>query len=174
LAKALPNLKISRIIVPAAEYIPKINTMAAANERLELWGFGGNYLDDWALKLPQSLDSYITGDKWDIANYFLPGLSKIYNIKGHQYGLPQLTCYGPNVFYNKDLYDAAGLKHPPLVYTDTTWNQDQLVSDATKLTKNYGAPDATYGLSVAIWDRMTSLSYLWGGDTWIPSHYTDY
>ena len=174
LAKALPNVKITRIIVPGAEYIPKINTMAAANESLEIWGFGGNYFDYWARKLPQSLDSYVSGDKWDIKGYFLPGLPEIYTIKGHLYGLPQLTCYGSNVVYNKDLYDAAGLKHPPLDYTDTSWNMDRVLSDAVKLTKNYGAPDATYGMSMAIWDRMTSLSYLWGGDSWLPEHYSGF
>jgi multiple sugar transport system substrate-binding protein len=174
LKAALPDVKVSRIIVPAAEYIPKINTMAAANESLEIWGFGGNYFDYWARKLPQSLDSYVSGDKWDVKNYFLPGLSDIYTVKGHLYGLPQLTCYGSNVVYNKDLYDAAGLKHPPLDYNDTTWNMDRLLSDAQKLTKNYGAPDATYGISMAIWDRMTSLSYLWGGDSWLPEHYTNF
>ena len=54
---------------------------------------GGNYYDYWARKMPQNLDSYISGDKWDLKSYFLPGLPEIYNIHGHQYGLPQLTCY---------------------------------------------------------------------------------
>lgn len=170
----LPNVKLNRIIVPSAEYIPKINSMAAANESLEIWGFGGNYMDYWARNLPQNLDSYIKGDKWDIKNYFLPGLSDIYNVHGHQYGLPQLTCYGSMMVYNKDLFDKAGLKHPPIDWEDKSWNIDALLQNAQKLTKNYGAPDATYGVSVALWDLMTSLSYLWGGDSWVPEHYTNF
>ncbi len=170
----LPNLKVNRIVVPSNQYIPKINSMAAANESLEIWGFGGNYMDYWARNLPQNLDSYIAGDKWDIENYFLPGLSKIYNVKGHQYGLPQLTCYGSNLVYNKDLFDAAGEKYPTLDWEDKSWNMDALLEKAKKLTKNYGAPDATYGVSMALWDRMTSLSYLWGGDSWLPEHYTNF
>src|SRR2546425_5633071 len=39
LKQQLPNLKITRIVVPSAEYIPKINSMAAAQQSLEVWGF---------------------------------------------------------------------------------------------------------------------------------------
>jgi multiple sugar transport system substrate-binding protein len=170
----LPNLNFTRIVVPADQYIPKINSMAAANESLELWGFGGNYYDYWARNMPQSLDSYIKGDNWDLANYFLPGLPAVYNIHGHQYGLPQLTCYASNMAYNKDLFDAAGVKHPPMDYNDKSWNMDAMLAGAHKLTKDWGTPNAVYGVSMELWDRMTSLSYLWGGDSWLPEHYTNF
>ena len=170
----LPTVTVTRIVVPADKYIPKINSMAAADESLEIWGFGGNYYDYWVRYLPQNLDSYVSGDKWDIGNYFLSGLSDVYNIHGHQYGLPQLTCYGSNLVYNKNLFDAVGIKYPTLDWDDKTWNMDAFVANAVKLTKNAGAPDATYGASVTLWDRMTSLSYLWGGDSWLPEHYTNF
>jgi len=174
LKQQLPNVQVTRVVVPSTQYIPKINSMAAANESLEIWGFGGNYMDYWARKLPQALDTYISGDKWDLKNYFQPGLSDIYNVHGHQYGLPQLTCYGSMMVYNKNLFDAAGIKYPTTDWDDKSWNMDSMLDIAKKLTKNYGAPDATYGVSVAIWDRMTSLSYLWGGDSWLPEHYTNF
>lgn len=170
----LPSLNVTRVIVPQDQYIPKINSMAAANESLEIWGFGGNYMDYWARKMPQALDTYIAGDKWDIKNYFLPGLSDIYNVKGHQYGLPQLTCYGSMMVYNKNLFDAAGIKYPTIDWEDKSWNMDAMLQIAQKLTKNYGAPDGQYGVSVALWDLMTSLSYLWGGDSWTPEHYQNF
>lgn len=170
----LPNVKVNRVIIPQDQYIPKINSMAAANDSLEIWGFGGNYYDYWARNMPQNLDGYIASDKWDIKNYFLPGLSDIYNIHGHQYGLPQLTCYGSNLVYNKDLFDAAGIKYPTTDWDDKSWNMEAMLEIAQKLTKNYGTPDATYGVSMSLWDRMTSLSYLWGGDSWVPEHYTQF
>ena len=73
-----PDLKINRIIVPQTEYIPKINTMAAAKESLEIWGFGGNYFDYWARGLTEPLDPYITADKWDVDSYFQQGLMDIF------------------------------------------------------------------------------------------------
>ena len=169
-----PDLKINRIIVPSEQYIPKINSMAAANESLEIWGFGGNYYDYWWRNLPQDLNQYIAGDKWDVDNYFLPGLPDIYKINGKHFGLPQLTCYGSNLVYNKDLLDAAGLKPPPVDWNDTSWTMDKLLEYAQKTTKNWGKPDAVYGVSLSLWDRMTSLSYLWGDDSWTPDHYTNF
>ncbi len=173
---ALKNagIKFTRIIIPSADYIPKINSMAAAKESLEIWGFGGNYMDYWARGLPQALDSYITADKWDLNSYFLPGLPAIYNIKGHQYGLNQLTCYGSNLVYNKDLLDKAGLAVPPVDPDDKSWTFDKLLTYAQKLTVNYGKPDATYGVSWALWDQMTSISYLMGTDSWLPEHYQNF
>jgi multiple sugar transport system substrate-binding protein len=170
----LPGLQVTRIVIPQDQYIPKINSMAAANESLEIWGFGGNYYDYWARNLPQNLDSYVAGDKWDINAYFEPGLPQIYTIHGHLYGLPQLTCWACNLVYNKTLFDAAGLAHPPMDYNDKTWTIDKMLQYATTLTKNYGAPDATYGVLVSIGNLVSSLAYLFGGDSWVPEHYTNF
>jgi len=42
------GITVNRIVIPSKDYIPKINTLAAAKESLEIWGFGGNYMDYWA------------------------------------------------------------------------------------------------------------------------------
>jgi multiple sugar transport system substrate-binding protein len=171
---AFPNIKINRIIVPSAQYIPKINTMAAAKESLEIWGFGGNYMDYWWRGLPQDLNSYIQADKWDVANYFLPGLSDIYAVQGHHFGLPQQPTYGSVGVYNKDLFQKAGLQPPPVSWDDETWTMDKALQYAQKLSSNAGTPDAVYGINISLWDEMTSLSYLWGTDSWLPEHYTNF
>ena len=51
--RQLPNLQIERIVVPQAQYIPKINAITATQESLEIWGFGGNYYDYWWRGLPR-------------------------------------------------------------------------------------------------------------------------
>src|SRR6185312_10629705 len=51
---------------------------------------------------------------------------------------------------------------------------DKLIEYGTKLTKNYGKPDAVYGVSWSLWDRMTSISYLWGDDSWTKEHYDNF
>ena len=170
----LPNVTVERSIVPSDQYIPKINSMAAANESLEIWGFGGNYYDYWWRNLPQALDQYITADKWDVDSYFQPGLMDLYKIHGKHYGLSQLTTFGSVLAYNKDLFDKAGIKPPPSDWNDTSWTMDKAIENAKALTKNFGKPDGQYGMNLALWDRMTSLSYLYGGDTWVPEHYTEF
>ena len=174
LKEKLPKIKVERIVVPADQYIPKINSMAAANETLEIWGFGGNYYDYWWRKLPQDLTSYITADKWDVNAYFQPGLMDRYKINNKYYGVSQLSTFGSVLLYNKDLLDKAGLKAPPVDWNDASWTMDKALEYATKLTKDPGSPNGTFGMSLDLWAKMTSLPYLWGGDSWTKEHYTDF
>jgi multiple sugar transport system substrate-binding protein len=169
----LPNVQIERVIVPGAQYIPKINSMAAAKESLEIWGFGGNYFDYWARGLPQDLTSYISGDSWDVNNFFGAGLADVFKVKGKNYGIPQLTTYGSIMVYNKDMLDKNGIKPPPVKWDDNEWTFDKATADATKMTKNYGRPDGEYGWQAEEWALMTAWPYKWGGDAWLKEHYTD-
>jgi multiple sugar transport system substrate-binding protein len=172
--KALPNIELERVIVPQAQYIPKINSMAAAQESLEIWGFGGNYYDYWWRGLPQDLTPYINADKWNVNEYFQTGLMDIYKINNKYYGLSQLSTYGSMLLYNRDMFDAAGLKPPPVDWEDTSWTVEKMVEYAQKLTKNWGKPDGEYGVIMALWLSATSWPYLWGGDAWAKEHYTDF
>lgn len=167
-----PNIQVERIIVPSNEYDPKINTMGAAKEPLDIWGFGQNYMDYWARGLATALDQYIQADKWDIDAYFLPGLPEIFRVHGHYYGLNQQPTYGSVLVYNKQLLDEAGLKYPPASWDDTSWTFDTLLSYAHKLTKNYGTPDGQYGVNLSL-DTMTDWAWLEGTDNFLPEHYKD-
>lgn len=173
-AKALlPETKIEYIVIPGADYIPKIYTMAAGGAPPDVWGFGGNYFDYWAKGLPEPLDQYINADKWDVDNYFLPGLMNIYKVKGKHYGLSQLTTFGNLGFYNKDLFEQAGVKPPPIDWADTTWNVESMLDAAHKLTKKAGQPDAVYGVDWGV-SEPPNLAYLWSDDAWMPEHYTNF
>ncbi len=167
-----PDLKVNRIVVPGKEYIPKINTMAAAKESLEIWGFGGNYFDYWARKLSEPLNQYITADKWDVDAYFQEGLMDIFKVHGKYNGLSQLTTFGQVIGYNKNLLDAAGLKPPTVDWNDASWTFDALLEMAKKLTKNYGKPDAVYGVLLDV-DSMVDMAWFEGTDNFLPEHYKD-
>jgi multiple sugar transport system substrate-binding protein len=171
--QALPNVQINRIIVPIQQYVAKINSMAAAKENLDLWGFGGNYYDYWARGMPQDLTGYISADSWDVNNYFQQGLMDIYKVRGKYYGVSQLTTFGSVMAFNRDMFDKAGLKAPPVKWDDPEWTWDRMIEYATKMTKNPGKPDAEYGVAVNLWNRETSLPYLFGGDCTPPEHYTN-
>jgi multiple sugar transport system substrate-binding protein len=172
--KAYPDITVDRIIVPSTDYIPKIYSMAAAKTQLDIWGFGGNYMGYWAQGMVQGLDSYIGADKWDVKSYFYPGFSQSFNVFGHQYGLPQQTTYGSVMVYNKNLLDSAGLSYPPVDWTDTSWTFDKLLAYAQKTTKDFGTPNAQYGVNWGLWPEESSISYLYGEDSWLPETYTNY
>jgi multiple sugar transport system substrate-binding protein len=71
------------------------------------------------------------------------------------------------------MFDAAGLKAPPVSWDDTSWTVDKMLEYSLKLAKNVGKPDATYGVNATLWAPMTSYAYLFGGDAWLPEHYTN-
>jgi len=77
-----------------------------------------------------SLDEFIKKDKFDLSKYNKTSLeSYIYNNK--LYGLPNdMAIYA--LFYNKDLFDKAGIKYP--VGKVLTWNE--LLDIAKKLTRD--------------------------------------
>jgi len=70
----------------------------------------------------------------------------MYNIEGHQYGLPMLSV-GSYVYYNADLFDAAGVPYPPTDWDDTSWAWEAMVAKAVTLTQDYGDRDTgQYGV----------------------------
>jgi multiple sugar transport system substrate-binding protein len=78
--------------------------------------------------------------------------------------------FGTMCFYNRDLFDAAGVPYPKLDFTLKEWNVDAMVEKALKLTKNYGKPDVVFGLNFGPWSPH-GLAYLWGGDTYRQQMY---
>jgi multiple sugar transport system substrate-binding protein len=47
------------------------------------------------------------------------------------------------VFYNKDMFDAAGLPYPPHAYGDASWNYDKVREYGLKMTLDKNGNDAT-------------------------------
>lgn len=152
-------------------YNEKLITMWTGGSPPDVWGFGMNYMAYWARGMVADLNPLITRDKFDI-DRFLPGLADKFKVKGKQYGLPQQTSFGTLLFFNKPLFDQAGIKHPPVDWDDKSWTFDAMMDAARKLTKNAGTSEAVYGLSYAP-QLPTQLVWQFGGDVFRPEHYTD-
>jgi raffinose/stachyose/melibiose transport system substrate-binding protein len=98
-------------------------------------GLGGEFIKA-GLALP--MDKYYAQYHWD--DEFLPtALSFSKQYAGGRFGLPS-TFHGEALYYNKALFEKAGIKAPPTTY-------DELVADADKL-KVAGIPAITFGGTV--------------------------
>jgi raffinose/stachyose/melibiose transport system substrate-binding protein len=98
-------------------------------------GLGGEFIKA-GLALP--MDKYYSEYHWD--DKLLPtavSFSKQYT--GGRFGLPY-TLHGEALYYDKALFEKAGIKSPPTTY-------DELVADADKL-KAAGIPAITFGGTV--------------------------
>jgi len=76
------------------------------------------------------------------------------------YGFP--ACLGLTVlFYNKDLFDQAGIPYP-----DTTWTYDDLIKTGTRLTIRRDGSTAQWGLSFDVhYTGLETVIYSFGGRT---------
>ena len=114
--KVAPSVEVVHEVFQAANpddsYTLKLYALYAANTPPDVFGFGQNYMGFWARGMLADLTPLISRDKYDL-NQFLPGLPDRFKVKGKQYGLPQLTTFGTLIFYNKALFDQAGVKYPP-------------------------------------------------------------
>jgi multiple sugar transport system substrate-binding protein len=173
--KVAPNVEVVHDIFAAANaddtYTLKLYTLFAAGTPPDVWGFGQNYFGFWARGMVADITSRITRDKVNL-DQFLPGLPDKFKIHGKHYGLPQLTTFGTLLFYNKPLFDQAGIKYPPVDWDDKSWTFEAMLDAARKMTKNPGEADATYGLTFSVQLPLT-LAWLWGGDAFRPEHWTD-
>ena len=92
------------------------------------------------------LDPLISADNYDLSPYY-PSTLDMFKVNGKMYGLPA-TFSDVVMFYNKNLFDAAGLPYP----TDTMdWNT--YIETAKKLSKDTNGDGAidVFGTARAWW-----------------------
>lgn len=147
-AEAHPDIKVNLLIIDQDDIAVKREAMIAAGEPLHVWStnWGGDgFASDRARGLITDLTPLIERDQVDMG-VFIPEVLAIYQSEGKQWGLPFLTT-GSYVFYNMDLFDAAGVEYPPTSWEDTSWTWDAMLEKAKQLTQNYDdVANATYGL----------------------------
>lgn len=127
-----PEIDLRLIWVPISEYHIKFKTLAAAGEEPDLFDTG----DVWvAYMLPFLLDltPYIARDAAEIdLNDYYPEVLRAIQFEGRYYFLP----HNMNVsllYYNKGLFDKAGLAYPT-----SEWTWDDLVEAGRRLTLRDG------------------------------------
>ncbi|HET6511777.1 MAG TPA: sugar ABC transporter substrate-binding protein [Candidatus Kapabacteria bacterium] len=135
--KANPNYDVTVEAIPFGVYTTKIQAAAATGSAL------GDVvlIDDWfAQELFKrdytiALDAYFKRDLKE-GDFFTQFFTVWRN--GNQQGAPLMAmpaCGGVTaLFYNKDLFDASGVKYP-----DSSWTYETLLNAAKQFTKGEGA-----------------------------------
>jgi multiple sugar transport system substrate-binding protein len=173
--KVAPNVEVVHDVfaasTPDETYSAKLLTLWAAGTPPDVWGFGQNYMLYWAKGMVTDITPLINRDKVDLTQ-FHPGLPDRFRVHGKYYGLPQLTTFGTLLFYNKALFQSAGIPFPTVDWDDKAWTFDAMFDAARRLTKNPGDPDATYGINFG--PQVPNMAaWFFGGDAFLPEHWTD-
>lgn len=144
-----PNVTIKITILENDTFKPKLTTEIQGGNVPDLfqsWGGGG-----LREQVNAGLLRDITADVADWADTMNPGAMGMYQVDGRQYAIPfDLGMVG--VWYNKDLFEQAGIAAPP-----ATW--DEFLADVDKL-KAAGITPISVGGSPATWTEMFWWAYL--------------
>ena len=129
--KANPDFKLKEINVPGDSYNNKINQMVLGNDAPDVMLLQeADYVRFAKNGVIEKLDpSEFDVDESDM----VPAVSDIAKQTGGTFGFPQGMAT-ELMYYNKDLFDAAGVSYP----TDD-WTWDDYASAASKLTKSDGS-----------------------------------
>jgi multiple sugar transport system substrate-binding protein len=130
--KQNPDIKVELMMLPWKHYHRKILTMSAAGSKLDFMRLANSYFPQFVEKkalLP--LDKYIERDKAEIdLGDFYPMALRGCKMGGQIYGLP-LDIAGWAIYYNRGIFDRAGLPYP-----DASWTWKTFLDIARELTRD--------------------------------------
>jgi multiple sugar transport system substrate-binding protein len=147
-----PAIKVNPINLPFAEVLNQVTVGGASGTLSDVVGIEPSWLDSLIKQNTiEPLDAYIKKDNWDLNK-----LSSVLVLKGQHWNIPITTFYY-SLFYNTDMFAAAGLTAPPK-------NRSEFLEYARKLTvpsKNQYGWGTHMSLDQPTGARMDFLSWYW-------------
>ena len=165
-AFATKNPTYSISIEPAgAKYDDKVLTDVAGGTPPDVFLQGGRDFGLFVSKgVLQDLSALIARDHYDTSDFFAVCM-QLTTWKGKAYGLPDdLNLLG--LYYNKDLFDKAGVAYPPTAWGAPNWTWQDFEETARKLTVTKGGTTAQFGADFGGLDPTGIAPVIWsdGGD----------
>ncbi len=154
-----PNIDLQYIDVASQDYAIKAGSMLSANDTSDVFMVKEvSDIVNWnAQGFAEPLTPYMEKDSYDVSGFV--GMEANYAFDGTQYALPFRSDFWI-LFYNKDLFDAAGIAYPT---NDMTW--DAYAETAKAMTKEgvYGTHYHTWLSAVANWAVCDGVNTLADG-----------
>ena len=142
-----PDLRVEIINEPGDRAMDKLQAMVAAGNPPDVMSIHGAFFIPLAAKAALlDLDPLIRSDSGFDLDDFYPDLVRLCRYNAKLYSLPRYTSVYV-LFYNKDLFDAAGLSYP-----DEKWTWDDYLAAARKLTIQSPDPERRrFGCVIDFW-----------------------
>ena len=164
---AHPNIKVEIVAIPFAEFANKLKIAIGAGTGPDVFTIDCTWIASFAeLGAITPLDSFMT---LNIYNDFIPSAQRTITWKGHVWASP-LDESSTAIFYNKRLFEEAGIEPPKSV--DEAWTWDEFLKVAKALTKDVDGDGQTdvwgvhldYG--VGEWVAYLQMPWIWenGGE----------
>lgn len=137
------KIAVEYLVVPYEDAITKFTAMVAAGTAPELCmpiGVDGVswFLDEWV-----DIEPYISRDNYDLSDFYTSTLDLHKNsVRNATFGLPG-TLYPSMIYYNEELFDAAGLDYPPHSFGESDWTYARLEELALQMSMDAAGMNAT-------------------------------
>jgi multiple sugar transport system substrate-binding protein len=153
---ANPNVKVELVDLASADYQDTMNIRLSGGDKTDI--ITVKDIPGYAAMLTRNqiipLNDYISASEVDLSQY--SGAAEELTYEGSIYALPFRSDIWI-LYYNKDIFDAAGLAYPT---NDMTWGEfDSL---ARELTSGSGA-DKVYGAHFHVWRSTVELGTVQDG-----------
>jgi multiple sugar transport system substrate-binding protein len=155
------KLELIPPLAGAGTYFDKLKTQVAGGQQVDVIGASPVWVPDvGANGIAKELNGFMARDKDFKIGDYAKGVVDGATWKGKLY---MLTLFGNFnlLYYNKALFDKAGVKYP-----DDTWTRDQVLDAARRLTQRTGSADTdVFGFNFAR-DLNNVLPWIWqnGGE----------
>ena len=148
--KRHPEVQVRLEHTPFSAYVSRLLTRMAGNVAPDIMAVEVNMFPGlWAKDAFRSLQPFIDRDPdFKLAEFF-PEVVSRFSVDGQVYAIPRDTAPFACVYYNKKLFDEAGLKYP----TDD-WDWDDLLRLSKKLTKVEDGRVTRYGFYAWAWQNF--------------------
>jgi len=160
-----PNVKVEMVEISSQEYQDKVNIMLSGGDDTDI--ITVKDIPGYSAMLTRGqiipLNDYIEKDSLDLSMF--SGAAEQLTYEGSIYALPFRSDIWI-LFYNKDLFDSAGVAYPT---NEMTWTQFDEV--ARQMTSGSGA-DKVYGAHFHTWRSCVELATVQDGKNTVIS--TDY
>jgi len=134
------RIEVEFLIVPHEQAGERFLAMTAGGNAPQLVGPNGvstvaQFFDSWA-----DVTTFIEAENFDTSDFYGPAV-ELNHYPDKTVGLP-LGLFPSFIFYNKDMFDAAGIDYPTHDYNDPSWNLDKLRDIAMELTLDVNGNNA--------------------------------
>ncbi len=156
-----PGTKINTTVLPYDQYGQKLALLMSAGTPPDLWQPAADYKRYVAEGKVLITDEYINNNPIisDPAQSRVDSYAFLKQDGQHYYGIPMWgTLCGMQIYYNKDLFDKAGVAYP-----DDTWTWDDFRAAAAKLTIRNGEETEQWGCD---WGYLPGWDGGWAPLVW--------
>ncbi len=155
-----PGITIEYVDVASQDYSIKTTTMLEGGDTSDVYMVKEIMnLYNWnEAGCAEPLNAYMEKDNYDVSGFV--GMEANYAIDGQQYALPFRSDFWV-IFYNKDMFDAAGKAYPT---NDMTWDEYADLAIAMTGDGKYGTHYHTWLSAVVNWDVCDGVNTLIDGN----------